>query len=177
MALTPAEKQHAYRERQKAKKKADLKKAEVAPKEVFQTPFFEYFNADASGYLSELNMALDIAGFEMPEFESDLGPKNFALNDVLEGVDALEYSDEVGSLGRAEVMIGSLIDAARCLADMVNHCKRTEIKARLAEIEAADLSDPETRKAALEDATRLNKMLDQLDKQVRWTFPQWKVTG
>jgi hypothetical protein len=25
--------------------------------------------------------------------------------------------------------------------------------------------------------TRLNKMLDQLDKQVRWTFPQWKVTG
>ncbi|WP_417278395.1 hypothetical protein [Celeribacter sp.] len=173
MAKSSAERQREYMERKRQREV----EANASIKGVYAVPFFEYFNEDRRGYLSELNMALDIAGIEMPEFENDLGPKHFALNDVLDGVDAPEYSDDVGSLGRAEVMIGSLIDAARVFADMVNDNKRTEIKARLAEIEAADLSDPETRKAALKDVARLNKMLDQLDKQVRWTFPQWKVTG
>ena len=81
------------------------------------------------------------------------------------------------SLGRAEMMITALNEAAENLAFYVNKYKRTEIKARLAEIEASDLSDPETKRAALKNAARLNKMLEQLDKQVRLTFPQWKVTG
>ncbi|AWX93776.1 hypothetical protein DPM13_14035 [Paracoccus mutanolyticus] len=54
---------------------------------------------------------------------------------------------------------------------------RRPIKQRLQEIEERDLSDPEAKRAAMQEATRLNKMLDQLDKQVRITLPQWKVTG
>ena len=87
------------------------------------------------------------------------------------------FDNAKGSLGVAELMVGCLIAAALDRARHVNDYKREEIKNRLAEIEASDLSDPDTKKAALREATRLNKMLDQLDKQVRWTFPQWKGTG
>ncbi|MCA1775600.1 MAG: hypothetical protein LC676_08330 [Loktanella sp.] len=55
------------------------------------------------------------------------------------------------------------------------HCyKQEEIKARLTEVEASDAADKAT---ALKEAVRLNKILDQLTKQVRTSFPQWKVTG
>ena len=73
--------------------------------------------------------------------------------------------------------VDALIAAAQDLAWQVADYKRSEIRTRLAEIEAQDLSDPSAKKAALKNAARLNKMLDQLDKQVRFTFPQWKVTG
>jgi len=38
-------------------------------------------------------------------------------------------------------------------------------------------SDESSIPTAIKEAVELNKMLDQLNKQVRWTFPQWKVTG
>jgi len=170
MAKTNAERLREF----KARKKEQEKVASVTLHGVFEAPFFEYFGDNP--FVSEFQMSLDIAGIPMPEFEDDRGPRPFALDGVLD-VDAPEYSDEVRSLGRAEVMLGAMIDAARCLADMLNDYKRQEIKARLAEIEASDLSKPEAKKAALKEAARLNKMLDQLDKQVRHTFPQWKVTG
>jgi hypothetical protein len=174
MALTPAEKQRAYRERQKEKKKAALKNAEEAPQEVFRTPFFEFLG-DFCWSGSDYNVALDLAGISPPQFDDDRGPEAYTLDDGAEAAGI--FKDAEGSLGRAEVMVGCLITAAVDMAHQINDYKRTEIKARLAEIEAADLSVPETRKAALKDVARLNKMLDQLDKQVRWTFPQWKVTG
>ena len=74
-------------------------------------------------------------------------------------------------------MVGCLIDAASQLADIINKYKRKEISDRMQEVEASDLSDPDVRKKALADMVRLQKMTEHLDKQVRWTFPQWKVTG
>ena len=78
---------------------------------------------------------------------------------------------------KAEIMVGQLIDAAASLARIVNDYKRDEIDVRIAEIEQSDLSTPDAKKKAFADMARLKKMRDQLDKQVRWTFPQWKVTG
>lgn len=169
-----AEAQRRWRQRQKEKKKADLRKAEGAPQEVFQTPFFEFLG-DFCYSGSDYNVSLDLAGIEPPQIEDDRGPEAYTLDEG--AIAAGLFKDAKGSLGRAEVLVGCLVAAAVDMAHQINDYKRTEIKARLAEIEAADLSDPETRKAALKDVARLNKMLDQLDKQVRWTFPQWKVTG
>lgn len=45
------------------------------------------------------------------------------------------------------------------------------------EIEQADLPDPAARKAAMAEVVRLNKLLDQLAKPVRWSFPQWRLKG
>jgi hypothetical protein len=172
MALTSSERVKLWRERQKAERLAALQSALTdIQAEVFKKPFFE---TDFDG---DFDLPLSLAGIIAPTFDDDRGPKDFVLNGATDGVEGAFASVSRGSLGRAEVTIGSLIDSAVELARHVNRYKRSEIEARIAEIEARDLSDPETKKAAFKDMTRLNKMLDQLDKQVRWTFPQWKVTG
>ena len=172
MTNANAEAQRRWRQRQKEKRKEGLKHgAGVAT--VFKAPFFEFVGDLSSS--SDFADAFDLAGIAVPEFVDDRGPEAFSLDGGAEGAGVFENAK--GSLGRAEVMVGCLITAALDLARLVNQYKRQEIKARLAEIEAADLSAPEVKRAALQEAARLNKMLDQLDKQVRWTFPQWKVTG
>ena len=171
MVLTPAEMQRQYRQRLKEKAKL----ANLASFEVFRSPFFEFLKSRNSSF----GECLAIGGMFAPEFSDDSGPRHHGVNGVFDHNhdDDPALDDSVRSLGRAEVVIESLLDAASELASQVNTYKRAEIKARLAEIEASDLSETEAKKAALKDAARLNKMLDQLDKQVRWTFPQWKVTG
>jgi hypothetical protein len=173
-----AEAQRRWRQRQKEKKKDGLKQG-AAVRDVFIKPFFE-FAENTFGGGSDFDVALGLIGIETPQFDDDRGPEAYIRGDH----DDTELDDAYNpfkgaerSLGRAEVMVGCLITAAVDLASEINDYKRTEIKARIAEIEASDLSDLATKKAALKEVTRLNKMLDQLDKQVRWTFPQWKVTG
>ena len=170
MTLTPAKKQQLYRERQKAEEV----KASLALADVFRTPFFEFLGDFCHD--SDYNMALELTGIAPPQFDDDRGPEHYTLDTGLNPTTNL-FAPAVGSLGRAEVMVSCLTTAAKDLAWQINRYKQAEIKARLAEIEASDLSDPETKKAALKNVTRLNKMLDQLDKQIRLTFPQWKVSG
>lgn len=175
MALTPAEKQKRYRERQKATAKAQ----NIAVSDPFRTPFFEWFNEN-TGIGDDFFSMLDYTGIEPPEFNDDSGPRSFLGQHEIGEADESEDRRTLGrgnSLRRAEIMIECLAAAAIDLARCVGNYKRAEIEARLAEIEASDLSDPNARKAALQDAARLNKMLDQLDKQVRLTFPEWKVMG
>lgn len=175
MVKTSAERVREHRERQK--KMAEVKQRELAPI-VFRSPFFEFFQ----GHGEELafTMCMDTAGINPPEFSDDSAPKS-ATGEVeaifTENPEASVYHNETNSLARAEIMIGQLVDAAATLARIVNDYKKEEINARIAEIEVADLSDPAAKKQALADIVRLQKMLDQLDKQVRWTFQQWKVTG
>ena len=158
----------------KARKKEEEKIASLTVDDVFKKPFFEHLPAHFDDD-SAFSDSFEFIGVPTPQFTDDLGIEHHTL-----------YSDESAqqlfqlnrrSLGRAEMMVDALIEAAQDLAWYVADYKRSEIKARLAEIEASDLSDPAAKKAALKNAARLNKMLDQLDKQVRFTFPQWKVTG
>jgi hypothetical protein len=178
---TATERSREFRDRQKAEKKAKLQQKDSSDAHgLMMTPFWERFQKD--GNAINVEMALDIAGIGMPPFADDSDPKSASgeiergfAND---GIPELNpFAKGGGSLARAEIMIGSLIDAAVSLAQIVNNYKRDEINARIAELEQSDLSDPAVKKKAFADMARLKKMLDQLDKQVRWTFPQWKVTG
>lgn len=158
----------------KARKKEQEKIASLTLDDVFKRPFFETLPeefADDSTFAD----SFEFIGVPAPAFTDDLGIEHhtFYSEDSAQQLFQLDRR----SLGRAEMIVTALIEAAQDLAWHVANYKRQEIKARLAEIEGSDLSAPEAKKAALQNAARLNKMLDQLDKQVRHTFPQWKVTG
>ena len=158
----------------KARKEEEEKRASLTLAGVFKTPFYQFL-PDNFEYSSDFSDCLEFIGMAVPEFKDDRG-----LEDVTHYSDDLATEmivPNLGSLGRAEVMITALTEAAEFLAKEVNAYKRAELEARLTEIEASDLSEPAVKKAALKEAARLNKMLDQLDKQVRHTFPQWRVTG
>lgn len=178
MALTNAEIQKAWRERQKVKKIEALKFADDKAVAEMRSPFFEYF--DNHGEQEVFTCCMDTAGIEPPDFSDDSAPKSATgeVEKIFEdNPEASVYHGRTNSLARAEIMVGQLIDAAASLARIVNDYKRDEIDARITEIEQLDLSDAEAKKKAFADMARLKKMRDQLDKQVRWTFPQWKVTG
>ncbi|NDW43669.1 hypothetical protein [Ruegeria sp. PrR005] len=125
------------------------------------------------GNYSNVEIALGLAGIEAPQIEDERDPEAFAIEEVIAGVED-PFPGAKGAIGRAEVMIDCYIDAAIELAGVVNNYKRQEIEARLSELESSDTADKAT---AMKEAVRLNKMLDQLNKQVRRSFPQWKVTG
>lgn len=176
MVNANAEAQRRWRERKKQKRQDDLKRpARPQSESPFQQPFFEALEND--GNFIDVEMCLDIAGIEPVTFEDDSGPKSFTgqIEQLARDSGEEPYLGVGNSLGRAEVIVGSLIDAAAELASIVNKYKRREIKKRIAEVEASDLTDPVLRKDAMAQIVRLNKLLDQLDKQVRWTFRQWKV--
>lgn len=170
MALTPAETQKRYRQRLKEKEKL----ANVATFKLYRSPFFEFFQEQKSSF----GESMACVGVDIEFFEDDRGPRSFGKNGVFDFIEDDPHLDEsVGSLGRAELVIGALLDAASELAAVVKEYKRAEIKARLVEIETLDFRDSQTKKLTMQEAVKLHKMLDQLDKQVRWTIPQWKVTG
>lgn len=169
MAMTPAEKQKAYRER----KKAEEQSLGDATYSVLKEPFFSWLErTEAYGDWSAAEAELNLAALEMPPFEDDGGPRP---SDDAFGDDIAEYyRGYSGSIGRAEAMVDQLIGAASCIAAAINNYKREEIEARLSEVEASTKMD---KAEAMQEAVRLTKMLDQLKKQARRSFPQWKVAG
>ncbi len=166
MALTPAEIQKAYRDRQKAAKYA----AEDSTYPYLKETFSEYLK-QGSNY-SSVDEVLALAGIEAPCIDDERDPKEFIINEASDEDDP--FPGAKGAVGRAEVLMGCLISAAAELSLTINDYKRQEIKARLAELESLENADLAT---AMQDAVKLNKILDQLNKQVRWPFSQWKVTG
>lgn len=176
MANANADAQRKWRERQKQKRLDGLKIASIiSDANLFRQPFFEAY--ENAGNAQNVEVSLDCAGIAPVEFLDDRGPKSFS-GQIEQG--AAENGEEAyrgasNSLERAEVVVGCLIDAAAELGSIINSYKRKEIIQRIAEIEASDLADPAERKAALTQVVRLNKLMDQLDKQVRWTFKQWKI--
>lgn len=178
MALTNAEKVKRYRERQKALKQAELLKP-TPPTEVFKKPFFEFFTTEdrISGAYSQ---CLELAGFVPVPFDDDTGPEVSTLDDLSEPWEESGFSNPFGeakgsSLGKAEVIVTLMLDAVTDLAGWVNDYKKSEIKARLAEIEASDLPDAESKRRAFAKVAELNKMLEDLAKDVRVPIPRWKV--
>ena len=176
MASPNAEAQRRWRERQKQKRLEGLKLS--SPNQdtnLFRRPFFEAI--DDSGNASNVDISLDLAGIAPVEFLDDSGPRSFTGQIEQGAVENGEepYQGAKNSLTRAEIMVGCLIDAAAELAGIINSYKRKEITLRIAEIESSDLADLVERKAALAQIVRLNKVMEQLDRQVRWTFKQWKI--
>lgn len=167
-------------ERMREKKERDRKEQLIAPESTapyLRKPFSQLWDEDLLRF-SDFSMYLELAGIEPPTFEDERNPEDETKNAEaigleLYGVENI-YGNRKGAIGRAEVILGGLIDAAGELASIVNYYKRMEIKARLSELESSDEVDKGT---IIKEAVRLNKMLDQLDKQVRRSFPAWEVTG
>lgn len=156
-----AEYKRAWRKQQRERMKTEPDQS----REVLQHPFCEFFQ-DYTG--SNLAALADAMGEGWWLFEDDSGIKPLTEDGLIQE----DIDKAPDSLGRAELILGCLLDAAGDLASTINEYKRKEIADRIHEIET---SDPDRLKR--NDVHRLKKMLEQLDKQVRWTFPQWKVTG
>jgi hypothetical protein len=177
MAKTSAERVKEHRERRK--RKAIAKERELAPR-TYQQPFFEWLAENSGREWDDGDVHKDASQITISDFTDDSGPHSVDGEVELIGEDDPEggiYIGYTGSLGRAERLVDDLLSLAGIYARTINTYKKEEINTRITEIEQSDLSDPAAKKQALADIVRLQKMLDQLDKQVRWTFPQWKVTG
>lgn len=181
MALTPAEKQKAYRKRKKAEatknEKIDL---DIAAK-LYRKPFSEWAETDAN--IGECDMYMALAGMEFPGFYDERDAEDFVIDRPAFGEAKLFGTDlskdellenAEGALRRAEIMIDCMLDTVMTLASSLNDYKRHEIEARIKELEQSNDID---RATAMKQAVRLNKILNQFNKQVRRSFPQWKVTG
>lgn len=173
MAMTPAERKRLQRERdrEKALEEERRRASQDVSYPYLKRKFSEL--AETNGGFTDFEVPLWTAGIEAPGFFDERGPMDFVLEDAMQGVES-PFEGVEGAIGRAEVVIDCLIDAAAELASIVNRYKRQEIEARLSELESSTEKD---RGEAMKEAVRLNKMLDQLNKQVRRSFPQWKVTG
>ncbi|MAW85522.1 MAG: hypothetical protein CMJ42_03215 [Phyllobacteriaceae bacterium] len=121
-----------------------------------KTPFFEFFDSDPNA--SEFVIPLRVANIDPPGFEDDKGA---IFPDDLAGLDLPSASN---SVERAELIVDCLLDAAAGLAGVVNRYKKQEIDRALANQEP-------------DDAPHLMKLREHLEKNARWTLPQWKVKG
>jgi len=169
MALSPAERKRRQRERERREAEAKRHHGGDAATDVYRTPFSDW--SERTGALDDLIQYTSMAGFELPPFDDERDPEDFVIDRHAFG-DADLFGDAKGALGRAEATIGLLMDATKLLAEAVNRYKRNEIQSRLSELEQPGDMD---RAAAIKEAIRLDKMLDQLDKHVRLDLPQWKI--
>lgn len=171
MSLSPAEKQRLYRERQKQKRVDSLQKAATGVSSISKHSFAEWFeNHDHSDF----EIPLETNGISAPTFDDDRGLEAYVDPAVFRGIETDIFDQASNSLGRAELIVGGLISAAFELARKINAYKKDQINLRLEALKASDMNDPATREAKLAEILRLNRTLDDLNKTVRWTFPQWK---
>ncbi|RFP88262.1 hypothetical protein DZK27_09230 [Rhodobacteraceae bacterium 63075] len=166
MAMTEAEKKRVQRARKQAERKANADSSYPFLEETF-SEFLEH-----EGNYSSVELALELAGISPPVIEDERGPEAFASEQATHGVEEI-FPGAEGAVGRAEVIVDCLLDAATELAAIVNTYKRREIEVRLKELENSDDTD---KAAAIAKAITLNKILEELNKQVRRSLPQWKVT-
>ena len=160
MAMTALERKHRSLERKEAMARSVGDPTDVLTKQ----PFYEYLNSQQ--LWRDVELDLDLVEGSAPQFkdDSDSGLAEDA------GIGPFR-----GSMGRAERMVAVYLDFATTVAKMINDYKRDAIDNALIQLEQSDLSDPATKAKALADPGRLNKLRDQLDKNVRWELPQWRV--
>jgi hypothetical protein len=161
VAISPAEKQKTYRER----KRNQRKKAPDLLDGFLRQSFSGWIDDRWSDVIADLDLIGVKETIEFPA-AGDIDP--FWQEEWNEGPNR-------GSIGCAERMVGVFLDAAVQLARFINEYKAEQVNARIAEVEAADLAAPATRQKALADMVRLSKYRDELQKQIRWNLPQWKI--
>lgn len=173
MRKTAAQYQREYRERKKAAQKAapdltaDFVKGKLSE---FRSAQFRPGDGDAFEFvptLVPLGIELDAAVFD----ES-------ATYDVDDLVGAESSMSGKPLLERMEALAGIFLDAATELYGTINEFKLAEIDARIAEIEQADLSDPEAKAKALQDIVTLQGIRASLaGKTFRRSFAEISVKG
>lgn len=166
MALSPAERQKRYRERQ-AEKLAQA----GDPTDALATVKFNEWIGDDWSFVEH---ALEWAGLQVPDFQAmgDTDPYWQQQHD-----EGYETDPNRGSIGRSERMATMLFDAASFLAEKINEYKREQVAARIAQIETMDMSDLEKRKEALAELAKLNKLSERLNKKARYDVPTYRLKG
>ena len=171
MALSAKER----KQRQLERERQELVKIQDATYPYLATPFYEHL--EQNGNWSSVELCFDLLGINPPSFNDDRGPEAYA-NDICFSSDeekAETFQSSEKSIGRAEVMVDMLIGAAMEMASIINNFKADELQKQRLELENHDLSTPESRKDALEKAAEIAKLQDELRKNVRYTFPRWRV--
>lgn len=173
MALTPPERKRRQVERARDHAKRQLDLTYDLPR----TPFGEWIQEHCDGdELLHLGICFDGMNRQPPDFSDDHDPVSETGYFKFPTTDAGTPS-YLGSLGRAEIEVDLLIEAAKTLATMINAYKRSVIKGRISHIEQHELAKPETRAAALSEGFELSKALERLEKTVRAEVPQWQLRG
>lgn len=173
MALSAAERKRRQLEREDLARR----RRPDSTYEYLSTPFYKHVNDDGADW-SAVALPFELMGIEPPEFVDDRGPTEAASPDALPapgGDEENGFEGFEGSMGRAEAMVDMLITAAVELSSIINHFKRNELNKYLADLETRDLSDQAARAKALKDAVRITAIQEELSKNVRREFPQWKV--
>ena len=171
MALTANERKRA----QIAREQEALRQLPDGTYTYLSIPFHQYLDQD--GNWSDVQQCFEMMGINPPQFQDDRGPADFAFDDIFGSdqskIDAFNGSEN--SIGRAEVMVGQLLDAASGLSQIINKFKQTELNRALIEIHQRDLTDPAIRKATMEEVVHIARLQEDLQKNVRRTFPQWEI--
>lgn len=166
MAKTSTQRMRELRARkQELKKKAEKAFATTT----YEKPLSTFFVETGRTGFGEHYLKL---GEDWWDFTNDVGIKPFDGDELNDD----EKESASNSLGKAEFILNVLQDLVMTLASDINEYKRSEISDRISEIEKSDFSDPNIRKEALANMIRLQKMLDHLSKQSRWTLPQYEVS-
>lgn len=174
MAQTPAERKKKERERRKTELIAMSDEAYPHLSE----PFSQWLErTEGYGDWSSATFHLDAIGLQHPEFPDDRGPDWMDYGETEHPDDYHPYAGYKASIGRAEAFVDHMIAAATNMAFVINRYKREQLAAKVRELEAADLTDPEARKQAFDDMVRIRKMLEQLEKMTRVTFHEWHLKG
>jgi hypothetical protein len=169
MGLSPAEKQRAYRERQKERTREAAKTGDDKLSTVVTSSFSPHWSGVAERQeVAFLNESLASIGLSL-DFSEDEDPE---CDDGLAGTAANR-----GSLGRAERAVGALLDSATALAGIINRFKLAEIERALAQIAQADHQDAEAKAKALKEAVALAEMKKLLRKEVRRSLPPTVITN
>lgn len=171
MALSAKERKQKQLERDRQ----DLARKPDATYPFLNTPFFKRLEHD--GNWSSVELCFDLIGIDPPVFEDDRGPADFAAEECFstdeDRVEAFQCSEK--SIGRAEVMVDVMLDAATELSSIINRFKQDELQKRRDELEKSDLSEPNRRSEALEAAAEIARLQEALRKNVRRTFPAWRI--
>lgn len=173
MAMSAAERKRLQvaRERERAKRQRDMIYA--LPRPSFGAWIEDAFDRDA---LLHLAICYDGMNRLPPGFGSDADPVSatgaFEFPTTAEGSPSYR-----GALGRAELEVELLLEAARTLAGMVNAYKQKVVSDRLKQIETQELIDPATRADRLREVIGLTKAQERLSKTVRAEIPQWQLRG
>lgn len=172
MALTANER----KQRQLARDEEERRRMPDSTYPFLSQPFFEWLEADSNW--QEVADFFELMGVMPPDFNDDSGPADHSIHEIAESyVQDATFGGYERSVGRAELMAELLIGASASLSGLVNRFKKEELAKRLTTLEAEDLADPDRRRAAMAEIAQITRLQAELQKNVRYTFPQWKIKG
>jgi len=166
--LTNAEKVRRYQER----KRVRLESAPDLTRPYLATPFHEYMT---NGGWSDVQSPLGLIGLAFQPFTDDSGARELAAS--IDDVEARYkfYDRYAGSVGRAEFIVGNLLDAAVELAKHINAYKKQQLDEAIERLSRDLPADVTARKDALAELVKLTKLREQLDTSRRIEVRQYEL--